>query len=166
MTVGDIVTEDLQVHSKPAPQESREAAARLLAQVGLEPGMAGRHPHEFSGGQRQRIAIARAIATKPRLLVADEPVSALDLELQGQILDLLRRLKAEMGLSLVFITHDLKLVRGFCSRVMVTKDAKVVEEGRVDEVFTRPRHPYTHELMEAILPLPAVRRARAQAEFP
>ena len=91
--------------------------------------------------------------------MADEPVSALDLELQGQILDLLRKLRADMGMSMVFITHDLKLVRGFCSRVLVMKDARIVEQGTVEEVFKRPRHAYTRELLDAVLPLPLPRSA-------
>ncbi|HTB23316.1 MAG TPA: ATP-binding cassette domain-containing protein [bacterium] len=157
--VGDIVTENLQVHADLKGSALGSEAARLLRSVGLEPDMAERFVHEFSGGQRQRIAIARAIATKPRLLIADEPVSALDLELQGQILDLLKKLRAGMGLSLIFITHDLKLVKGFCRRVLVMKDAKVVERGLVEEVFSRPAHAYTRELLDAVLPLPLPRAA-------
>jgi ABC-type microcin C transport system duplicated ATPase subunit YejF len=156
----DIVTENLAVHDGLKGERVEEEARRLLQQVGLDPGMSGRYPHEFSGGQRQRLAIARAIATKPKLIIADEPVSALDLELQVQILDLLRRLKAQMNLSLVFITHDLKLLRGFCDRVMVMQKAKVVESGPVEQVFKDPQHPYTRELLAAILPLPMRRGAR------
>jgi peptide/nickel transport system ATP-binding protein len=157
--VGEIVVENLLVHGSLRGDAMRAEAGRLLSQVGLEPGMAERYAHEFSGGQRQRIAIARAIATRPRLLIADEPVSALDLELQGQILDLLRQLRADMGMSMVFITHDLKLVRGFCGRVLVMKDAKIVEQGLVEEVFKNPRHAYTRELLDAVLPLPLPRGA-------
>jgi peptide/nickel transport system ATP-binding protein len=152
--VGDIVTENLSVHEGLASAALGETAGRLLRQVGLEPGMADRYAHEFSGGQRQRIAIARAIATRPRLLIADEPVSALDLELQGQILALLKKLRAEMGMGMVFITHDLRLVKGFCRRMLVMKAAKVVEEGTVEEVFGAPKHAYTRELLDAVLPLP------------
>ncbi len=155
--VKDLVTENLSVHEGLKGDRVLEEAERLLREVGLDPGMAGRYPHEFSGGQRQRLAIARAIATRPKLLVADEPVSALDLEMQVQVLDLLRALRAKMGLSLVFITHDLKLVRGFCDRVMVMQRARVVEEGSVEQVFKAPQHPYTRELLGAVLPLP-VRR--------
>jgi ABC-type microcin C transport system duplicated ATPase subunit YejF len=158
--VGSIVTENLEIHEGLKGARAEAEAARLLALVGLEAEAAKRYPHEFSGGQRQRIAIARAIATSPKVIVADEPVSALDLELQVQILDLLRSLRARMGLSLVFITHDLKLVRGFCDRVLVMQKAKVVEEGPVEQVFKAPQHPYTRELLAAILPLP-VRRGKA-----
>lgn len=156
-----IVTENLSVHEGLKGDRVDEEAKRLLVQVGLDPGMLERYPHEFSGGQRQRLAIARAIATRPKLIVADEPVSALDLELQVQILDLLRRLKAQMNLSLVFITHDLKLLRGFCDRMIVMQKARVVEEGTVEDVFKRPQHPYTQELLAAILPLP-IRRPGAR----
>jgi len=166
MNVGGIVTENLAVHESLKGPALQDAAVRLLEAVGLQADMAQRLPHEFSGGQRQRIAIARAVATRPRLLVADEPVSALDLELQGQILDLLRTLRAQMNMAVVFITHDLRLVRGFCSRAVVMKDAEVVEEGPVDRVFSRPAHPYTRELMDAILPLPLARGARVRGGEP
>lgn len=153
-TVGDIVTENLSVHDGLKGRARLEAAAALLVQVGLSPDMSKRHAHQFSGGQRQRIAIARAIATRPRLLIADEPVSALDLELQSQIMRLLRDLISSMGMSLIFITHDLRLVKGFCGRVLVMKDAKVVEVGPVERVFNRPEHAHTQELLDAMLPLP------------
>jgi peptide/nickel transport system ATP-binding protein len=155
--VKDIVTENLSVHDGIKGDRVAEEARRLLELVGLDPQSLDRYPHEFSGGQRQRLAIARAFATNPKLLVADEPVSALDLELQVQILDLLGSLRKKMRLSLVFITHDLKLVRGFCDRVIVMQRAKVVEEGGVEEVFRDPKHPYTKELLAAVLPLPIKR---------
>ncbi len=113
--------------------------------------MLNRYPHQFSGGQRQRLAIARAIATKPLLLVADEPVSALDLELQVQIIDLLKKLKAQMQLSLVFITHDLKLLKNFADRVLVMKDGLVVEEGPLAQVWSQPQHAFTQELLASVL---------------
>jgi peptide/nickel transport system ATP-binding protein len=145
----EIVTENLGIRG----DAMREEAARLMDLVGLEAGMLDRYPHQFSGGQRQRLAIARAIATSPKLLVADEPVSALDLELQVQILDLLKKLKAKMNLSLVFITHDLKLLKNFCDRVVVMKDGKVAEEGPLASVWSKPQHPFTRELLAAVLPL-------------
>jgi peptide/nickel transport system ATP-binding protein/oligopeptide transport system ATP-binding protein len=150
----DIVTENLAVHDGLKGDAVLDAAKRLLVQVGLAPDMVERYPHEFSGGQRQRLAIARAIATKPKLIVADEPVSALDLELQVQILELLKLLKVQMGLSLIFITHDLKLVRGFCDRMIVMQKGVIVEAGAVEGVFKAPQHAYTKELLAAILPLP------------
>ena len=153
----EVVTETLVAHGK-LGRDALEAAARsLLLKVGLDPAMLDRNAHAFSGGQRQRLAIARAIATRPRLIVADEPVSALDLELQVQILELLKQLRREMNLTLVFITHDLKLVRGFCQRMIVMKGGKIVEQGAVDQVFRSPQHPYTQELLAAILPLPVMR---------
>ena len=153
----DVVTETLTAHTKLGGDALEAAARGLMQKVGLDPAMLDRHAHAFSGGQRQRLAIARAIATKPRLIVADEPVSALDLELQVQILELLKQLRREMNLTLVFITHDLKLVRGFCQRMIVMKDGRIVEQGPVDQVFKSPQHPYTQELLAAILPLPVMR---------
>ena len=147
----EIVTENLAVHEGLKGGQLKEEAARLLALVGLDPSMLDRYPHQFSGGQRQRLAIARAIATSPKLLVADEPVSALDLELQVQILDLLKALRAKMKLSLVFITHDLKLLRNFADRVVVMKDGLVVEEGPLGQVWSNPQHPFTQELLASVL---------------
>ena len=154
----EVVTETLVAHSKMGGDALESAARSLLLKVGLDPSMLDRNAHAFSGGQRQRLAIARAIATRPKLIVADEPVSALDLELQVQILELLKQLRREMNLTLVFITHDLKLVRGFCQRMIVMKDGRIVEQGSVDQVFRDPQHPYTRELLTAILPLPVMRR--------
>jgi peptide/nickel transport system ATP-binding protein len=147
----EIITENLAVHDKLKGDRLVEEAKRLLELVGLDPDMSGRYPHQFSGGQRQRLAIARAIATKPRLLVADEPVSALDLELQVQILDLLKKLKAQMQLSLVFITHDLKLLKNFADRVLVMKDGLIVEEGPLAQVWSQPQHAFTQELLASVL---------------
>jgi ABC-type oligopeptide transport system ATPase subunit len=147
----EIVTENLAVHDGLKGERMREEAVRLLATVGLDSDMLDRFPHQFSGGQRQRLAIARAIATRPKLLIADEPVSALDLDLQVQILDLLKKLRAQMRLSLVFITHDLKLLRGFADRVLVMKDGQVVEEGPLAQVWARPQHPFTQELLASVL---------------
>lgn len=150
-SAGRIVTENLVVAEGLKGTRLDEEARRLLALVGLEPGMAERYPHQFSGGQRQRLAIARAVATNPKVLIADEPVSALDLELQVQILKLLKGLKAKMGLSMVFITHDLKLLRGLADRVLVMQAGKVVEEGPLDRVWKDPQHPFTRELLAAVL---------------
>ena len=147
----EIVTENLAVHEELKGERLKEEASKLLVMVGLDPSMRDRYPHQFSGGQRQRLAIARAMATQPKLLIADEPVSALDLELQVQILDLLKKLKAKMGLSLVFITHDLKLLRGFADRVLVMKDGLIVEEGPLDQVWSKPQHPFTQELLASVL---------------
>ncbi len=147
----EIVTENLAVHEALKGERLKEEASKLLVMVGLDPAMRDRYPHQFSGGQRQRLAIARAMATQPKLLIADEPVSALDLELQVQILDLLKKLKAKMGLSLVFITHDLKLLRNFADHVVVMKDGLVVEEGPLDQVWSKPQHPFTQELLASVL---------------
>lgn len=158
MPVGDIIAEPLRTQGA-----DRAAVARrvpeLLAQVGLDPAHADRFPHEFSGGQRQRIGIARALSVAPELLVLDEPVSALDVSVQAEVLDLLRRLKEELGLAYLFVSHDLSVVRNIADRVSVVYLGRTVEAGPVDEVFTRPRHPYTQALLSAV-PLPDPERER------
>ncbi|MBB4931565.1 peptide/nickel transport system ATP-binding protein [Lipingzhangella halophila] len=138
--------------------DHRRRVAEVLTAVGLDAAMADRYPHEFSGGQRQRLAIARAIAPGPRLLVADEPVSALDVSARGRVLELLRRLSDERGLGLVLISHDLGVVRTLCDRALVMRDGRVVEQGTVADVLSSPRQAYTRRLIEAIprLPAPAV----------
>jgi peptide/nickel transport system ATP-binding protein len=122
----------------------------LFALVGLDPAAGDRYPHEFSGGQRQRIGLARALALKPDVLVADEPVSALDVSVQAQVLKLLSELRQRLGLSIVFITHDLRVAAQICDLVAVMKDGEVVEHGRAAEVFGNPQHPYTQALLDSI----------------
>jgi len=127
-----------------------------LVEVGLDPESRERYPHEFSGGQRQRIAIARALVLRPKLLVLDEPTSALDMSVQAQIVDLLRELQAEQGLTYLFISHDLRVVRALASQVLVMKDGVAVEAGDARQIFERPQHPYTHALMAAAFEIKAV----------
>lgn len=154
--VGGIITQPLLAYGRVSrPEEARRMAGELLRQVGLEPALAGRFPFELSGGQRQRVGIARAIALGPELVVADEIVSGLDVSSQAQILDLLRHLKSELGLTLIFISHDLSVVRVVCDRVMVMYRGEIVEDGSCQEVFENPRHPYTKQLIEAV-PLPEI----------
>ncbi len=151
-SVGDIVTENLAVHEGLKGAARREAAAGLLERVALDPALAARRPHELSGGQRQRVALARAVATRPRLLVADEPVSSLDLELQAQLMGLLRGLTDAGGMALVLVTHDLRLARAHCGRVAVLDAGKVVEEGPAERLLRAPAHAATRELVDAALP--------------
>jgi peptide/nickel transport system ATP-binding protein len=133
----------------PAAQAMREAR-ELFTMVGLDPDAVDRFPHEFSGGQRQRIGIARALAMKPQVLVADEPVSALDVSVQAQVLALLRELQDRLGLSILFITHDLRVAAQLCDEVAVMRNGVVEEAGRIGEVFANPRSDYTRSLIEAI----------------
>lgn len=150
MTISQIIAEPLDIH-RIGSRASRAATVRdLLARVGLDPGAASRYPHEFSGGQRQRVGIARAIALEPKLIILDEPVSALDVSIQSQILNLLDDLKSRLGLSYVFISHDLSVVQHVSDRVAVMYLGQVVEEGNAGDVLGRPRHPYTQALISAI----------------
>ncbi|MEO1092348.1 MAG: ABC transporter ATP-binding protein [Pseudomonadota bacterium] len=150
MSVGDIVGEGLALHGDETDRgRRRERVIAALEEVGLDPAAIDRYPHEFSGGQRQRIAIARAMVLKPRFVVLDEPTSALDMSVQAQIVDLLRDLQREHGLAYLFISHDLRVVRALCNRVVVMKDGVVVETGDREAIFERPQHPYTKALLAA-----------------
>lgn len=150
MRVRDYIVEPLRLHSDLDGEGRSRAAKRLMEDVGLDPEMGARFPHEFSGGQRQRLAIARAIATSPSLLICDEPVSALDVSVQAQILRLLNRLRVELGMALLFISHDLAVVRYIAERVGVLYLGRLVEVGRTGHVFQHPRHPYTVALLNAV----------------
>jgi microcin C transport system ATP-binding protein len=151
MTVGEIVGEGLRAHGMGNAEERANRVEQVLAEVGLEPGMSDRYPHEFSGGQRQRIAIARAIILRPKLLILDEPTSALDRSVQAQIVDLLRDLQARYGLAYIFISHDLRVVRALACKVLVMRDGKMVEQGPAERIFTAPREDYTKALLAAAL---------------
>jgi oligopeptide/dipeptide ABC transporter ATP-binding protein len=150
LTVGRVLRELLAVHHLAARDELDDRAAELLAMVGLGRSSLDSYPREFSGGQRQRIGIARALALGPRILVADEPVSALDVSTQASILNLLRALQAELGLTLLFVAHDLAVVRHLCDRVAVMYLGRIVEVGPTARIFAEPRHPYTQGLLRAI----------------
>lgn len=153
LTVGEIIEEPLIVHKIGTRQERRDEVARLLQRVGLNADVMRRYPHEFSGGQRQRIGVARAIALKPKLIVADEPVSALDVSIQAQVINLLKELQEEFHISYLFIAHDLNIVRHISDRVAVMYLGKIMELGPVDDIYKRPLHPYTQALLSAI-PVP------------
>ncbi len=165
MTVGALLEEPLRTHGIGSRAERKARVAALLARVGLPPQAAQRYPHEFSGGQRQRIGIARALASGPKIVIGDEPVSALDVSIQAQVVNLLADLKQEFGLTLIVIAHDLAVIRHMADRVAVMYLGEVVEVAPAAHLFAAPRHPYTEALVSAIpLPDPAARRARVRVE--
>jgi oligopeptide/dipeptide ABC transporter ATP-binding protein len=169
MTVGQILGEPLALHDLVPSSARRARIEELLKLVGLEPRFARRYPHEFSGGQRQRIAIARALAVEPKLIICDEPVSALDVSIRSQILNLLRDLQDRLGLSYIFVSHDLAVVKHIANRVAVMNLGTIVETAETQALFASPRHPYSRALLSAIpVPRPQARRARMilQGEMP
>lgn len=163
MTIGAAIAEVLHVHRLVHSRaESAARVAELLKAVGLEGGYASRYPHEFSGGQRQRVGIARALAVQPSVIVADEPVSALDVSVQVQILNLMRDLQEQQNLSYLFIAHDLAVVRYMCSRILVMYLGKIVEASPTEELYERPSHPYTEALLSAVPDVDKGLRARTE----
>jgi oligopeptide transport system ATP-binding protein len=159
MTVGNIIGEPLEVHKLASGKAKTERVQELLKIVGLNPYFTNRYPHEFSGGQRQRIGIARALALNPRLIVCDEPVSALDVSIQAQILNLLKDLQRDLGLAYLFIAHDLAVVRTMSDDIAVMNKGKLVEIGKAEDVYTNPQQDYTKALLAAV-PVPDPRRMR------
>src|SRR5439155_5775813 len=158
LPIGDILAEPLHAHGV-LPADRARRVQELLKLVGLQPEHASRYPQAFSGGQRQRIGIARALALRPKVLVLDEPVSALDVSVRAGVINLLERLKADLSLSYLFVAHDLAVVRHIANRIAVMYLGRIVEMGDVDEVFERPAHPYTQALLSAI-PIPDPRKER------
>ena len=151
MTVGSIIAEPLVEHRKEMDRKAREARVReLLDQVGMNPDFANRYPHEFSGGQRQRIGIARALALDPKFIVCDEPIAALDVSIQAQVVNILEDLQERLGLTYLFISHDLSMVRHIADRVAVMYLGKIVELAPRDDLYDAPQHPYTQALLSAV----------------
>ena len=153
LTIAAQIGEPLEIHGLARGAELKERVEDLMTKVGLRQDQGARYPHELSGGQRQRVIIARALATSPRLLVCDEPVSALDVSIQAQVVNLLRDLQQSHGIAMIFISHDLKVVRNICDRVAVMYLGRIVEEASSDEIFSRPLHPYTQALVSSV-PIP------------
>lgn len=169
MTVGSIIGEPLRIHKRITGSELNERVATLLRKVGLAPEYMNRYPHEFSAGQRQRIGIARALALQPKLVICDEPVSALDVSVQSQILNLLKDLQQALGLTYLFIAHDLAVVAFFCDVVAVMYMGKIVEQATAQELYQNPLHPYTQALISAIPqigPAPERRREAISSDLP
>lgn len=152
LRIRSLLAEPLRLHKLTTPDREQSAVEELLGQVGLSPATSEKFPHELSGGQRQRVAIARALAVRPQLLVCDEPVSALDVSIQAQILNLLRDLQQELGLSYFFISHDLRVVRYIADRIAVMHQGRIVETGETDAVWQAPEHPYTQKLLASLPP--------------
>jgi peptide/nickel transport system ATP-binding protein len=166
MTVKQLIAEPLIVNGIAHGQELEDRVAQLLREVGLDAGMMERYPHAFSGGQRQRIVVARAIALDPKVVIADEPTSALDVSIRTQVLDLLLRLQAEMGLSFIFISHDMAVIRYFCDRVAVMYRGRIVEIGETEQIITDPQHPYTKALLSSVpIADPAQRGTRQRHRY-
>ncbi len=164
MKVRDIIGESLVIHGIGSPRQRREKVASLLADVGLGPEAGERYPHEFSGGQRQRIGIARALSLEPKLVVCDEPVSALDVSIQAQVINLLQDLQEQRGLTYVFISHDLSVVKHISDRVAVMYLGRIVEIALKEDIYAAPRHPYT-ELLLAAIPKPELRADKEAEEI-
>jgi oligopeptide transport system ATP-binding protein len=165
MRVGDIVGEPLKIHGLARGAAMRDEVIRLLRTVGLNEEHYQRYPHEFSGGQRQRIGIARALAVRPSLIIADEPVSALDLSIQAQVVNLMQDIQKEFGLTYLFIAHDLSVIEHISDRVAVMYLGKIVELARADDLYRQPRHPYTEALLNSVpIPDPSARRVRRPLE--
>jgi oligopeptide/dipeptide ABC transporter ATP-binding protein len=161
MTIGETISEALKIHKIVPKNKRKERVAELLKLVGLSPGGMNLYPHEFSGGQRQRIGIARALAVNPSFIVADEPVSALDVSIQAQIINLMMELQEKLNIAYLFIAHDLSVVKHIADRVAVMYLGKIVEEGATHHLFNTPLHPYTKSLLSAVpVPDPSLRERR------
>lgn len=166
MRIGDIIAEPLRIHRVAAGDEIRQQVLALMERTGLQAEQYGRYPHEFSGGQRQRIGIARALALSPQVLIADEPLSALDISIQAQIINLLIELRREFGLSYILISHDLAVIRHLCSRTAIMYLGRIVEEGATSQLFSSPLHPYTEALLAAVPELDGSVKAIAAPSSP